>query len=440
MKLSLILRRYDLFFVAVLVFLAALFSLRPDSVARDVQTRKNQPTLQHSGFEALEVAEHLSREGEFSSPFQALETGPSVHLAPAFPFVVGLIFRVFGDGPLGASVLAWLTALVFALQLALLPYLAIRLGLPPIAGLLAALVFLRGDFASPLWEVNYVGLILILLALSSLEDKGTPASNRHLWAMGILWGLLFLFSPVVIVILPFWLLWIRSYRRISNRGLTILVLIPVFMVTPWLVRNYNVFHKFVFIRGNLGLELATANNSCASYSLHSNLSDGCYAKNHPTQSLEQAKRVRTLGEVEYNHQRLQEFLTWLRHDPGRFAPLSAQRFAAFWFPWDPGQPLKTISLGLVLTWILTALSFGGLWKLWKTNRPACIYLLMWLVLFPVSYYFIVAFEPRHRIPILWATFIPGWYYALELLGGNWDSFLNPGMRKQNARSLSTEAQ
>ena len=34
-------------------------------------------------------------------------------------------------------------------------------------------------------------------------------------------------------------------------------------LTPWLIRNYNVFGKPIFIRGDLGVELRSGNNELA---------------------------------------------------------------------------------------------------------------------------------------------------------------------------------
>lgn len=118
-------------------------------------------------------------------------------------------------------------------------------------------------------------------------------------------GVLLLFTPTPALILGAWLVCLRVVSRRSWRQLSFLLMVPVLVVLPWLARNYRVFHKPVFLRDNLGLELAVSNNPCATFSLDLNRErTACFTSNHPNESYEEALRVRTLGEPTYNEMRL----------------------------------------------------------------------------------------------------------------------------------------
>ena len=63
---------------------------------------------------------------------------------------------------------------------------------------------------------------------------------------------------------------------------------------------------------------------------------------HPNFSLQEAKKVLTIGEARYNEIRLREAVDWIETHPTRFFKLCVQRFIAFWIP-----PAATDSYTLV---------------------------------------------------------------------------------------------
>jgi hypothetical protein len=188
-------------------------------------------------------------------------------------------------------------------------------------------------------------------------------------------------------------------------------MIPLVIVLPWLIRSYHVFHRPVFLRDNLGLELAVSNNDRAqfSYALNS-VAGGCFANNHPNESYREARRAASLGEPAYNQLRLHEALNWIGNNRPRFLRLTIERFTAFWFPNATGNPLYpgNVSREEQITTVFTLLSLPGLVLIWRMNRYAAGLLVLWLTCFPLVFYF-VQFEARYRYPILWATLLPGSY-------------------------------
>jgi hypothetical protein len=369
------------------------------------------------GYEAIALADSIVTHKSFSDPFMPLATGPSAHLAPLYPAYLALIIKVFGQGAMGVGALMWATTLMLAAQLMLLPILARHLGIGFWTGVLAALAWLAAAIPPTfLAEATLVSLLVVSAVFLMRTSFGVTITVSQILTSGALWGALLLVQPVVILVLVGWLLLLhcRSQRSLGQK--IALGVVPIILVTPWIVRNFAVFHKPVFIRDNLGIELVVSNNPCASFLFDLNQSSGCYSLMHPNLSYEEALKVRQLGEVEYNQVRLHEAIDWIRANPKAFAHLSVQRFEAFWIPPASSRPGNGV---LLRPWVLhcfTLLSLPGLFFMWKNARFSAYVTVLWLLFFPVIYYF-VQFLERYRYPILWATFLPGSYFLTELARG-----------------------
>jgi hypothetical protein len=236
----------------------------------------------------------------------------------------------------------------------------------------------------------------------------------------LMWGVLILTNPSVSVLYAGWLLynlW-RVLRRTLAPLFLILAFLPVVVVTPWTLRNYLTFGRFVVVRDNFGLELQVSNNPCSSFSLSRNTSTGCFAEYHPTDGLAEAIRVRTLGEVAYNHEKLKEATTWIKAHPDRFLDFGVARFVHFWFPTDQADLRLMLKDDggyrqyALIVWVMTLLSLLGLY-LSRENRSVATILFLWLAVFPLIYY-CLQYTHRYRVPILWVTFLLGGHAVARL--------------------------
>lgn len=370
-----------------------------------------------SGFETFALAESIVNHHSFSDPFEALPTGPSAHMGPLFPAYLALIIRVFGEGSRAVGVLMWAASLTLALQLMMLPLLAKHLGLGFWTGILAGAAWLAAGIPPALSsEATLASLLVVAAAYLMGRCFARETSGKHLFIWAFVWAALLLLHPVTVVVLAFWLLLLHFRSRRSTRQKIALGLLPILLVAPWIGRNLLVFHKLFFIRDNLGLELAVSNNSCASFRFDVNVETDCFGLSHPNLNYEEALKVRQLGEIEYNRLRLQEALAWIRANPGAFCSLSTKRFKAFWLP----PPSSNAASGVLShAWILncfTLLSIPGMFFMWRNSRVGAYVVGSWLVFFPLIYYFI-QYMNRYRYPILWASFLAGSYFLVELVRG-----------------------
>jgi len=393
----------------VLLFGAALIAY---PVAYHSESR-----LRDTAFESLAVACSLADHGTFADPFYALKTGPTAHLAPAYPAFLGMLVYHFGDGPRGAFALQWCATVFMGLQLALFPWAALRMGMGYAAGFLAACLWLAAGIPKfDLGESTPYGALLLLLACLSFPRDGGAERGAVSVLAGILWGISWLLNPAGILVLAAWLAWMYFSRRLSGRRVALTLLVPLAVVAPWMVRNRVALNHFVFVRDNLGLELAVSNTDCANWSFEISRSTGCFEALHPNISLPEAQKLLAVGEVEYNRRRMQEALHWIGANPKRFGELTAQRFAVFWlpslghFPWEQKEDVPRRRF---LISALTVASIPGLVLLWLRQRLAALWCLAWLVLFPPVYY-VTQYIERYRNPILWVTFLPAAYFLVEV--------------------------
>jgi hypothetical protein len=88
--------------------------------------------------ETARVAESLAEHGSFANPFCG-ETGPTAHVAPGYPFLLSLLYRVTGTDTAGEISKQILTSAIVALGYALLPLIAVRCNMSIHVGALAGL-------------------------------------------------------------------------------------------------------------------------------------------------------------------------------------------------------------------------------------------------------------------------------------------------------------
>ena len=374
------------------------------------------------GYEAVRVARNLLDGHGFASPFGLYATGRTAQMAPVYPFFQAALWRLFGTGDVGNFLFHNVEAVALALQIALFPLLARAFQMHTSAGLIAAVIGLTPAVvqAHPRWETNYVATLIALITwgMCMIAREGAPPS-RIVVPVAFLWGLLIFANPNSVLPYCAWLAWwgfpLVSQRDAPAKGrartLLILVVIPAVVILPWIVRNHVVFERFIFIRGNLGMELNVSNNPCAQFGMRINQRTGCFQAIHPSESIVEARKLGAMGEVAYQKALLNQAVEWIQQNPQRFLDLALQRFWLFWFPSDEGNNVAELfsmgrrrGLRAFVVYSATLLSLPGLLLLLSRNRLGGTICLLWLGLFPIVHY-VVQFNDRYRAPILWLTFL-----------------------------------
>ena len=382
------------------------------------------------GWELGRIAYSLANGLGFSSPFGG-DTGPSAWHAPIYPWIVSLAFRVFGSYTHAASfALLTFNSLCAALTCWPVYRIARRIFGEIVAvwsgWIWALLPYIIYWSVRQVWETSLTTLLFTLAFMLTIEMEGDNGITS--WAgFGVLWGVIGLSNPSMLSFLPFagcWLSW-QLYKRGKRFLLPAVAGAAMFWITmlPWLVRDYVVFHKLMFVRDNVGVEVRCGNNP---------LAEGIWvAMYHPSQNPILYREYQEMGEAAYCAKQGSLAKQWIAANPSQFAVVTFRRLVFYWnglprvsntaawieqhpdrwaartfwhvvFDGD-GRPrdalLQALEQARTSLFLATSLlAFGGLVFAIRNRVHGVFLFASLLVFYPLVYY--VSFPlPRYRHPI-----------------------------------------
>jgi hypothetical protein len=357
------------------------------------------------GTEMENIAVSLVHSGQYANPYYSGETGPSAHATPVYPLYLALLYAVLGTGAASAVARVWITSAVSSLRCVLILWLGLDAGLGPAISLLASVlsVFYAGALSTEVaGHTDNAWLSVVLLALLWMAMRiwrGGTWKTSVPWGFVALCGFAALLNPALLPVIGAFLAagaiaCAPQWRARYLRQAALLALTIVLCLLPWAIRNYVSLGKLIWTRSNFGLEFWLSNGPGRTFDLPSNIGfSGHEVAEHPFFNAEEAARVAAAGEAQYNQERLQETLDWVRDNPVEFLLLTGRRFVAWWFP--PGSLFVE-----AVKAALTLLAFAGLGTLFRLQPlVAWLFLLTWLS-FPDVYY-IIQWSSRYRLPMDW---------------------------------------
>ena len=389
------------------------------------------------GWEMGRVGRSIAEGHGFSSPYEG-STGPTAWEPPLYPYLIGGIFKVFGIyTPASAWILLSINSL-FATLTCIPVFLIARRTFGEHIAVWSAYAWGLNPYVwywsiHWIWDTTFTPLILACLFLLALElagvglnhfesgmpevapplrkiesgmpqvsppsrDMGTRrlARTTQLWVLfGALYGVGALANPTMLAFLPFCGLWIwrQRYRRglPSLAGVALSSVVFFLVLSPWVIRNYEVFGRFVFLRDDFGLQVRLGNGPHADGMLMAYL--------QPNLNHLELEKFQQMGELAYGESCKQVAFAWIREHPTRFAVVSLKRFFYYW----NGVPKPTNSVAPVdfrnSAFLATSvLALWGLGRALRQKRPGA-WLFAGLVLtYPTVYYFVFP-HARYRHPI-----------------------------------------
>jgi hypothetical protein len=371
--------------------------------------------------EMVRIALAFAERGELADPFAA-PTGPTALAPPLYPIFLGLIFRVFGTGVTAEAVKCLFTCVVSALRCALLPWLAVCLGLRLRTGVVAGIlaVFYIGALSTDIkgdWAEAYVATALLGFFLAAIRiGENADITWKTAVTQGVLWGLALLLSPAVASALGAFLLvgalrFLRTAPWQYMRFGAVLGLVAAVVISPWPVRNQLRLGSPIWAKDNFGIMLLNSNHPGAGWDVSAN--EQFIETTTPSWVPAVALKLKAVGEVAYDKSQAEEAKQWIRDNPGTFARLVALRAFHFWFP--PGQN----DIHTVLEAGFTLFALAGLYLLYFQHRPAALLILSLWLLYPPVYY-IMLWSSRYRYPINWTLLLTA-SVALSYLYDLWIS-------------------
>lgn len=356
----------------------------------------------HFGYEAGKIASSIVQGRGFSSPLFE-DTGPTAWMTPLYPYLVAGVFKIFGSyTKVSAVVLLSLNALMSAL-VCVTVFLTARISFGERAAKWSgwAWAFCPYGIYFPverIWETWLATLLLSILFLITLNLENEDRFWK--WAgYGLLWGLCALTSSAILSVLPFLALWViyRRHRR-GKRWFALNVvagLAFIAIVSPWFIRNYEVFHRFIPFRDNIGLVLRLGTKGETSYW-------GAYELG-PWHSEPEWNEFKQLGELGYMDKKKQQAIEFIRTHKRWYVWTSIRRAVFIWTGyWSldreylKQEPLDPPNIFFCTS--LTVLALVGLWRATRMDWSRSLPYALVLFSFPLIYY-ITSPEVYYRRPI-----------------------------------------
>lgn len=373
-----------------------------------------KPFLDHFqfGWEMGRVGRALATGYGFADPFNG-HTGPTAWFPPLYPLLIGGVFKLFGVyTPLSAWVILTINSIFSAATAPAVYQIGTRsfdrrVGLW--SGWLWALYPAAMQYATHwIWDMAitaslFAWVLALALQARGIRDSTTPTppqlnQTASLWAFsGLLWGLIALFNSSLLTLLPFcilWMAWPQRHKLTQALGRAALAtLVCIACITPWIVRNYLVFHTFIPIRSNFGAELYVS-----SLEENNGFPYGPSVAIFP--SSPDMQRFKTLGEVAFSRERSEMAKAIFHAHPGRLRSYTLKRI---WFFWAgvPHPIEKNLFGELSRELNYSILSLSGLLGLalaLHRRRPGAVLYAATFLFLPITYYLITALA-RFRAPL-----------------------------------------
>jgi 4-amino-4-deoxy-L-arabinose transferase-like glycosyltransferase len=392
--------RKRLFRQSILLIVLVAFLLRLAVIVVGHTYRVN-PLRDHFqfGWEMGRIARSIVQGQGFSSPTD-LNTGPTAWAAPVYPYMIAGAFKMFGLYTRAAAFAMLIFNSLFASLTCWTIYLIGTRVYNEQVGRASAWTWAVFPYViywpvRIIWEVS-LSTFLLSLALWLTIRMADTARRRDWIIYGLLWGLILLTNTTLVILLPFFFVWI-IYRapQLSRQysGAALALLVALLCVAPWTIRNYQVFGRLIFIRDNLPLELHESNNEGSA---------GLWTRNeHPGNDPVAMRRFQEKGEIRFMDAEKAQFREFVGNNPGKFFMFTLKRIWYFW-----AAPPQTVIVAGYEMWVARHVEFllealfafaGFILTLWRRN-PYGWLLAPFLLIYPLPYYLVNPFQ-RYKHPI-----------------------------------------
>ncbi|NYF77891.1 glycosyltransferase family 39 protein [Granulicella arctica] len=368
------------------------------------------------GWEMGRIARALATGYGFSDPFNG-HSGPTAWTPPLYPILLAGVFKIFGVYTAASAWVILTINCIFSAAVAPAVYeIATRCfhnrndgkNVALWSGWLWALYPAAMQYSVRwIWEMSLTVFLFSWVLVFALRARGVgqspekPRQTTAQWAaFGLLWGLIALSNSSLLLFLPccgIWMIWdaIRAPRNLApilTRAVLAAILCAA-CITPWIIRNWIVFHAFIPMRANFGAEFYESvlpeNHGfpwMATLSLAENSPDFL--------------RYKRLGEPAYSKQQGERAKAILATHKATFKHHILKRIYFFWssvpHPIEKGFLME---LGREMPFAFTSISgLLGLALALRRRVPAAWLFAMAFFTLPLIYY-VITVQARFRHPL-----------------------------------------
>jgi hypothetical protein len=248
------------------------------TLAHTYRIRLGEDHLQF-GWEMGRIARALVTGFGYADPFTG-HSGPTAWVPPLYPLLLAGVFKIFGVYTAkSAWVILTINSIFSAATAPLIYEIAARCFQPTgRAGKIALWsAWLWALYPAALqyavhwvWDMALTAFLFSAVIVLALRVRGigddVPEPNPQTtlrWSLfGLFWGMIALLNSTILLFLPVCGIWMLLGAAGKKSALgpaigkaVIAAVIFLACLAPWMIRNWNVFHAFIPIRGNLGAEL-----------------------------------------------------------------------------------------------------------------------------------------------------------------------------------------
>jgi hypothetical protein len=386
------------------------------TVAHTFRIRLSEDHLQF-GWEMGRIARALTTGFGYADPFTG-HSGPTAWVPPLYPLLLTGVFKIFGVYTAkSAWVILTINSVFSAATASLIFEIASRCFQPTGRAEKIALwsAWIWALYPAALqyavhwvWDMALTAFLfsaVIVLALRTRSiGEETPEPNPQTtlrWSLfGLFWGMIALLNSTILLFLPvcgIWMLLGAAKKRVTlGPAIAKAILAAIIFLaclTPWMVRNWTVFHAFIPIRGNLGAELHdSVLDSYNGFTVGTRIPvcDVCPDYLEYKQMGEYAF-VQREGKLAREHIRTHKF---------RFFQLALKRFYFYWVsvpkPVEKGvlnEAFRVLNYSFVSIAALLGLALAL-----NQRIPGAILFAWAFALLPLTYYFVTV-QARFRHPL-----------------------------------------
>jgi len=322
-------------------------------------------------------------------PFTPANT-PTAHWSFIYPLYLAGIYAVTGYHPLVARLLQ------VAVGGALLCFLVYRIGRRVVneetglvgAGLAAVYGYFIYYNVALMTETFFIVLVLLTLYLG-IELKENPTLMRWI-GLGFSLGLAGLLRQTVLLFAPFLLFWL--FMELRGRGIrwwyfALPVVIILLLVTPWTIRNYQVYREFLLLNSNAGYALFASNNP----NLGTNWRNDEVVVPVP-------KELAGQNEAELDRALTQRGIEYILQDPKRYLWLTLDKTLEYFKFWPSSESSqisnlnRVLSFGLYLPFMILGLYLS--FSRWRSFVALYLFIVIHTGIHLLSWP-----APRYRLPV-----------------------------------------
>ena len=316
---------------------------------------------------------------------QRAQPVPTAWEAPIYPLIIGTAFALLGPYTPQAAIVLQLFQILLSLLICYTLFVLGKQVFHERVGLLASFIFAFYPAALhfSVQKIGYITLfvLLSLLLLQQIIKVSTTPSMTTSVSIGVLIGVTSLVNPVIFAFWPFAVLWLcwtgqTSWQRRLTHAAAIVFCLAV-TITPWLVRNYLVFDRFVFIKPNFTREMVLGN----------------YGADALSQSESQMSHEADDAAMSAFYR--QKALRLVLKEPARIIRKTVDRAVKYW------TRIKTTSLSEKLAgagyYLILLLGLAGIWA-YRQDQHAQL-LVIFLLTMPLPFYLTWVVMFRYRFPI-----------------------------------------